>query len=454
MDAAVAIAENAVNIGYADLPAEAVDAARRDILDTLGTTVAGSAAPGGQEIVELMKEFGGKKEATIVVYGGKVPAVSAAMANGAMGHALDYDDTHDEAILHAGVTVVPAAFATAERLGKVNGKDFITAVTLGVDVICRMGLANNEGPGGWVLTPLYGYFGATVAAGKLLGLSKDEMVSAIGIAYSQAAGNNQCIDDGALTKRMQAGFAARGGVIAALMAQKGILGTTNSFEGRCGLFKVYHQSNYTPKFLTEGLGKRFEVVNLSLKPYPCCRINHPYLDAVFALLQEHPIRPEDIEAITVFVNKDPHELCNPLDVKRNPRTIVDAQFSIPYNVACALIKGKVSISDFTEPAIRDTRVIALANKVTPQFDPKMVRRELTPGKVEIKTSTGTYSKYIDIAYGHPKYPMNMEAIAEKFMDCARNAAKPVQKAKASKVIGMAARLEGLDDVGEMMRLLG
>ncbi|MBI2906118.1 MAG: MmgE/PrpD family protein [Chloroflexi bacterium] len=454
MDASIVMAKAAVNTRYADLPAAAVEAAKKDILDTLGTTIAGSAAPGEPEIVDLLKEFGGKGEATIAVYGGKLTAVSAAMANGSMGHALDYDDTHDGAILHAGVTAIPAAFAIAERIGKVNGNDFIAAVTMGVDVTCRMGLANNEGPAGFVLTPLYGFFGATVAAGKLLGLTEDQMVSALGIAYSQAAGNNQCLDDGALTKRMQAGFAARGGVMAALMAQKGVRGTTNSFEGRCGLFKVYHGSNYTPRFLTDGLGETFEVTNLSFKPYPCCRINHPYLDAVFALLREQPINPGDIEAITVYVNKDPHELCSPLEVKRNPRTIVDAQFSIPYNVACALVKGKVSISDFTDAAIKDAAVVALANKVTPEFEPSMVRRELTPGKVEIRTGSAVYSKYIDIAYGHPRNPMDMAAIGEKFRDCARSAARPLPEKNVEKVIELCSRMEELDDVTEIMRLVG
>ncbi|MBI2908624.1 MAG: MmgE/PrpD family protein [Chloroflexi bacterium] len=456
MDAAVAMAHNAVRIQYADLPNEAVEATKKDILDTLGTAVAGSAAPGEPQIVELVKEFAGKEEATVLVYGGKIPAIEAAMANASMGHALDYDDTHDGALLHAGVTAVPAAFATAERIGKVNGKDFIAAVALGVDVICRMGLANPEGPAGWILTPVYGFFGAAVAAGKLLGLDKDTMVSGMGIAYAQAAGNNLCVDDGALTKRMQAGFAARGGIMAALMAQKGIIGTTNSLEARRGLYNVYHNGNYMPAPLTDRLGTFFEVSNLSFKPYPCCRANHPSIDATLAIRKEHPVTPDEVEEITVFVNTqpNPHLLFEPIDVKRNPRTIVDAQFSIPYTVACALVRGKVSISDFTEPAIRDRRVIGVANKVAPVFDKSMDRRELTPARVEVKTRNATYSKYIDRAYGHPDNPMPIDVIGEKFRDCARNAASPIAPDKVERVIELASRLEELDDVTEIMRLLG
>lgn len=453
MDAAVAMAKNVIKTQYSDIPAEAVEATKKDILDTLGAAVAGSAAPGSREIVELMKELGGKEESTVLAYGGKVTAVSAAMANGAMAHALDYDDTHDRAILHAGVTAVPAAFAVAERIGKINGKDFITAVALGVDVTCRMGLANKEGPAGWILTPIYGFFGAAVASAKLLRLNEAQMVSAMGIAYSQASGNNQCVDDGALTKRMQAGFAARGGVMAALMAQKGITGATNSLEGGRGIYKVYHGGDYDPAPLTDQLGKRFEVADLSFKPYPCCRTLHPYIDAALALAKEHNIRPEDVLEITIGVNKDPHPRAYPLEVKCNPRTIVDAQFSIPYAVACALAKGKVGISDFTEAAIGDKTVLALANKITPRFEPKMVRRELTPGLVEVKTRNGSYSKYVDVAYGHPKNPMSMEALAAKFTDCAANAAKPLPREDVSRAIEMVTKLEEQEDVIRIMKLL-
>lgn len=453
MDAAVAMAKNVIKTQYSDIPAEAVEATKKDILDTLGAAIAGSAAPGCREIVELMKELGGKKESTILTYGGKVTAVSAAMANGAMGHALDYDDTHDRGIIHAGVTVIPAAFATAERMGKSNGKDFITAVALGVDVACRMALANKEGPAGWILTPVYGFFGAAAASAKLLRLNEAQTVSALGIAYSQASGNNQCVDDGALTKRMQAGFAARGGVMAALMAQKGITGAINSLEGERGIYKVYHGGDYDPAPLTEQLGKRFEVADLSFKPYPCCRTLHPYIDAALALVKEHNIRPEDVLEITIAVNKDPHPRCYPLEVKCNPRTIVDAQFSIPYAVACALAKGKVGISDFTEAAIRDKVVLALANKITPRFEQKMVRRELTPGLVEVKAKAGFYSKYVDVAYGHPKNPMSMEALAAKFTDCAANAAKPLPREDVSRAIEMVTKLEEQEDVTGIMKLL-
>lgn len=453
MDAAVAMAKNIVKIQYSDLPPKAVESTKKDILDTLGTAVAGSAAPGCREIVELMKDLGGKQESTILAYGGKASAVSAAMANGSMGHALDYDDTHDQGIIHVGVTVVPAAFAVAERLGKADGKTFITAVALGIDVACRLALANQEGPAGWILTPLYGFFGSAAASAKLLGLDELGTTNALGIAYAQASGNNQCVDDGSLTKRMQAGFAARGGVLAALMSQKGITGAINSIEGGRGIFKLYHGGVYDPVPLTDRLGTKFEVAELSFKPYPCCRTLHPYIDAALALYNERHIRPEDVVEITIGVNKDPHPRAEPLDIKCNPRNIVDAQFSIEYAVGCALAKGKVTIDDFTEAAIRDKVVLSLTNKMKPRFEQKMVRRELTPGLVEVKTKSAFYSKYIDIAYGHPDNPMSMETMAAKFADCLAHSAKPINGERVAMAVNQVTKLEEQEDVTGITSLL-
>ncbi|MBI2909041.1 MAG: MmgE/PrpD family protein [Chloroflexi bacterium] len=174
MDTAVAFAKNAVKTRYEDIPPKALRAARADVLDTLGTALVGSTASGGREIVALVKEWGGRKEATIIGSGGKVPAVSAALANGAMSDALDYDEAHENAHLHAGVSTIPVALALAERTGGVTGKEFLTAVCLGIDVICRMGLANPEGPAGFILTAVYGYFGSAITAGKLEDLTDME----------------------------------------------------------------------------------------------------------------------------------------------------------------------------------------------------------------------------------------------------------------------------------------
>lgn len=232
MDIESRLANFVVETKYEDLGKEVVDATKRDILDTIGVALCGSSAMGVRPVVDFVSEMGGKESATVFAYWHRVPPSSAALANSTMGHALDYDDCHDGAIHHTGVVVVPAAFAIAEYIGKVTGKEIITAIALGIDIHCRLGLATKHSVGlsiGWMLTPLYGYFGAATAASKLLRLDEEGVLNSWGIAYSQAAGNTEMIVDGGLTKRLQAGLAASGGITSALLARGGITGARHSF---------------------------------------------------------------------------------------------------------------------------------------------------------------------------------------------------------------------------------
>jgi len=288
----------------------------------------------------------------------------------------------------------------------------------------------------------------------VLGLNEEQTINALGIAYGQAAGNLQSIVECVLTKSMDVGGAARGGVFSALAAQRGITGAHNALEGEMGLFKVYHRGNYDPRPLTDELGKRFEVTNLSFKPYPCCRLNHPFIDLALAISQEHKIRPENVEEVIVYIDQEPHLECHPIEVKRNPKSVMDAQFSIPFCVAVALNKGAVLLDDFTESAIRDPAVIALAQKVVPKLYPSPFRpKETPPAMVKIKTRNGTYSKRIEYPYGHPKNPISVEALVRKFHDCASHAKNILPEENVSQAIDLVNRLEELNDVTLVIRLL-
>jgi 2-methylcitrate dehydratase PrpD len=244
--------------------------------------------------------------------------------------------------------------------------------------------------------------------------------------------------------------------MAVMMAQKGITGAKNVLEGRYGLFNVYHRGEYNPEVLTASLGEKYEVVDLSFKPYPCCRNDHPSIDATIALLHEHKIKTEEVESVTIRVSSGAVKaLCEPLDIKRNPRTIVDAQFSIPWAVAVALAYGKVGLDAFTEQAIKDRAILSLSNKVTPKLEESLNKRGVTPAIVEIKTKDGkVYSKRVDNPYGSPENPMSMDAICEKFRDCASHAARPMSKDDVEKIIQLVSRLETVSDVKQVVRLLG
>jgi len=458
MDASILLAQNIVRSHYDDIPVEVPEAIKKDILDTLGVAIAGSSAPGGREIMELILEWGGKEESTVIMLGHRVPSPYAALVNGTMAHALDFDDAHEKYVLHAGVTVIPAAFAVAERVGQVSGKEFITALSLGIDVICRLGAASIRNPSdlGHMYTSLYGVFGATAAAGKILGLDEQEMVNAFGIAYSQASGNFQCIVDGALTKRMQAGFASSSGVTSALLASKGLTGAKNSFEGLKGLFQVYHRGEYDPQPLTFDLGKNLGVTGLSFKPYPCCRNCHPFIDATLALAEEHNINPDNIDEILVRCGEVARILCEPLLQRQQPRVVVDAQFSIPWVVATALVKRKVTLEDFTPEAILNPSIKRITSKITAEVDPQMDSRGTTSAFVQIrmKDSRAVCSRREDLAKGNPEKPMSFDEICDKFRNCTHYGVKTMSVKKASRVINMIRDLEKVNDVSQIIRLLG
>ncbi|MBN1847142.1 MAG: MmgE/PrpD family protein [Deltaproteobacteria bacterium] len=457
MDASYSLAKNLVKLGYNDLPAETIEIAKKDILDTLGVAIAGSSEPGGKELMTLVGEWGGKEESTIIMFDRKVPAPFAALVNGTTAHSLDYDDV----ILstgHVGVSIIPAAFSVAERKGKVKGRDLIAAVVLGIDVECRLGEASKPlalGPG-WLYTPLYGVFGAAGVAGKLLDLDEDQMVNAFGIAYSHAAGTRQPVVDGALSKRMAAGVASQAGVFSALAASKGITGARDCFEGKFGLFNVYHRGEYNKETLLADLGKYFPIVNLGLKLFPACSATETAIEATLALVKEHNIKPEDVEQIIVHAGEYSRNVCEPLEVKQNPRGTVDAQFSIPWVVATALIKGKVTIEDFTAEAIKNKPILEFARKVIPMVDAEVIGKDIFPAVVEIKMkdSSTVYSRRENVATGHPDKPLDWEAMTSKFRDCARHGRKPLPGEKIEYIIQAINELENIDDVGEIIGLLG
>ncbi|MBI4331718.1 MAG: MmgE/PrpD family protein [Chloroflexi bacterium] len=455
MDAAHSLAQHVAGIRFEDIPAGVLKVAKMDILDTLGTAVAAtSLAPGCREVVELVKEGGGKEESTIIGFGGRAPSWMAALANGTLAHALEYDECHVTAQIHSGVTVVPASFAIAERLGKVNGKTFLTAVVSGIDLGCRLSVAAPR-ERSWHATTLFGFFGAATAAGKILGLNGERMQHALGIAYSQAAGNTQASTDGSLTKRVQAGFASKGGVLSALLAEKGITGAINSLEGEFGLYKVYYGGKYNPAPLTSDLGKKFEVSNLSFKPYPSPRGTHASIDATLELVREHDIKPEDVESITVFKSAvGVKVLATPIERKRRPENVVDAQFNIPFTVATAVLKRRVGLSDFLPGALKDPAVLQMAQKVNVQESKEFDPNNFHPGITEIRTRQGkVYTKRVDEPYGNPDHPIPQEHLIQKFMECTSNAIRPLPEKNLKSVIDMIMKLEELEDVSAIVRLL-
>ena len=412
------------------------------------------------ELRDLVLEWGGAPQSRILRWGDRVPTPNAAQVNATMAHSLDFDDVHEDAIMHPGVVAIPTALAMSEYVGDVSGREFITAVALGTDFICRCGLATRPGestlPYGWHLTTLYGYMTAAFVAARLLGMDENAMTNSVGIAYHQSSGNGQCVKDGALTKRMGPGMAVRGGIASALMAKRGITGARNCLEGAAGLYKVYHMGAYSRERLVDELGVRFEGINVSIKPYPCCRGVHAFIDAGLALVQKHDLRPEEVDGIVIHCGEGTYGLLgSPLEVKAIPRNPVDAQFSIVWGVATALARRRVSLDDFTADAIKSPDILGLSTKTDVQIDHEFDRGDqgIEPARVRVTMKNGAvFAEQIDLPTGTPSRPLAFSDIECKFRGLLAHAGQPIPAASADRLVETIARLEELPNVAELVSL--
>jgi 2-methylcitrate dehydratase PrpD len=452
-DPALPLAEHVHHTRFVDLPEHAVVSSKRDILDTFGAALGGSVAPGIAELAELVTYWGGRGESSLWVLGGRVPAPQAALVNAAMGHALDFDDTYDRGgNIHPGISTLAASLAVAELQGGVPGQALVLAVTLGLDVACRLALAATVDRG-WHRTAAIGIFGATAAAGKLLGLSVEQLVHAFGIAYSQAAGNRQCILDGALTKRLQAGQAASSAVLAALLAQRDFTGACDVFAGRYGFFPMYQPEGYALEPITDGLGTVFRGAELSFKPYPCGRGNHATIDVALELYRRLDLASaqegKDIAAVVVTTDTQTYATqFAPGTNKRRPTQVVEAQFSLPFLIAAALTLGRVGIGDVAR--VDYPPVLALAARIE-----GAVRQDVPAGWVQImvqRTDGRTETLATTTPSGSPEKPLSDSQLRAKFRDCAAHAVRPLSGEVVEHAMDLVYHLEAAPEATALVQL--
>ena len=437
IDPAWPLAQHVHRTSFADLPASTVESARRDILDTFGCMLGGSSSPGIHELSSVIGHWGGREESRVLLRGLSLPAPQAALLNASMGHALDFDDTLDTGgSIHPGVSVLGAVLAAADMLGGISGQDMLLATALGLDISCRIAFASTVDRG-WHRTAAIGVFGATAAVGKLMGLNAEQMQHAFGIAYSHAAGNRQCILDGALTKRMQAGQAASAGVFSAVLAKTGFTGAHNIFNGKYGFLELYQPNGHDASLLLKDLGSVYRGEELSYKPYPCGRPLHAVIDAALAARAELGIeRAEHIASVTIEADS-----CDAAAVTRRPTQVVEAQFARPFLVATALVHGKVGIAEVASLGTPD--VLSLADRIAGAADPAHTRDS---AKITVRHTDGrSVTIETTVPFGAPSKPLSAQQFAAKFRDCAGNAIRSLAAADVDATLAAIGTLETLPD---------
>jgi 2-methylcitrate dehydratase PrpD len=373
--------------------------------------------------------------------GVSVPA--AALANGMLCHALDFDDTHEASIAHIGAVVVPAALAVAEAVGA-SGADAIAAFVAGAETIARIGTAAPEGfhQRGFHPTGVCGVFGATVAACRLRGMDGEATTRALGLAGSMASGIFEYLSDGSPTKPFHAGWAAQAGVQAAALTAAGARGPATVLEGRFGLFATHVDVPWDLDAQLADLGRRWETPSVAIKPYPACHWVHAAVDAAVAACEGAP--PADIERIVVRIpDVGVPIVLEPEDQKAAPRTPYDAKFSLPWCVAARMVHGRLDVRSFTDEAIGERAVLALAERVEHAPWVGTVGSPFA-GEAEVVTRDGrARSVRYEAPRGSPGNPMTSEAVAEKFMV---NATRSLDEAAARTVAEAVERLDDAADV--------
>jgi 2-methylcitrate dehydratase PrpD len=391
------------------IPPELISRAQAYVLDLLGAGLAGISELSSLAVVRTVLSEGGMPQATILGTGRVAPMSAVALANGTMAHALELDDDHRLGTVHPGSVVIPAALASSEATG-CDGKTFLRAVIMGYEVMCRAGEAflGRQYYQGFHPTSTCGVFGAAVASGVVLGLNNEQLVRAMGIAGTQAFGLGEWRVDGSWIKRLHPGRAAQSGILACQLAKEGFTGPATIFEGRDGFLRAFsHEGHYDEAALLRDLGGDFRMGLTAFKPYPGCRFAHAVIDIGLDLRREHGVLPQDIEGALVRIYKT--DILN--YIPRPPKTVM-AQFSVPYLLATALVRGKVTLDHLTEESIRNPEVLEIADRIKVEEDaeftaayPKRYSTEVT-----LKLKSGKEVRgFRDCPRGDPEAPEYMES---------------------------------------------
>jgi 2-methylcitrate dehydratase PrpD len=414
------LAEYGASLKPEALSGKVIHDARRCVLDTVGVALAGAGMPWVERTLAAVRTQDGLNQAQVFGYPDRTSAALAALVNGTAAHALDYDD--DPAACHIGSVIIPAAFAVAETEGA-SPRRLLAAIVLGYDVVTRIAEGVDSDllyHRGFHPTAVCGVFGAAASAASLVGLDAEHTANALGLAGSFAAGNMEFLADGAMSKRLQPGKAAHDGILAAALAGQGVSGPRTILEGRYGFWR-YTESLDTTRFTRE-LGTRFAVSEVFVKKHASCLGNAPAIDGGLALMREEGLQPDDIRELRVGLRPSCAAMVGePREIRIRPQTMLDAQMSLPYSLAVAMLDGEAGVAQFQPERLRDPAVLKLAERIHTYVHPDL--EDAKAGNLttylELTTVKGSrYERRLTTYQGHPDDPLSDQEMETKFRLCA------------------------------------
>jgi 2-methylcitrate dehydratase PrpD len=434
---------------YEGLPLQAVEAVKIHVLDTFSAIIAGSAAEGVKNLVKLVKEWRGKAEGTIFVYGGRVPLPHAAWVNSSMSRGFDFESLVGGGATHVPGSVIPAAlviseYAEAFKNKVINGKELITAIVLGIDLNWRLrmaGIGESTAMGGGWLAETFSPPAIAALGGKLLGFNREKIANAMGIGYAQCCGHYGATvgKGGGLMAQVSQGLGTKAGVLSVLLADRGFTAFKEVIDGRWGLYRLYGNGKYDPEVLVYGLGKRFEHLNPNTKRYPGCGATQAPVYAVLELAREHKTKAEDVARVRIRMAEMPYWQVG--ENKGKPLTPADALWNARYSAAVALVKGTVFVDDFSEGAIRNPRILELLQRIEVKLDKSLTQTNDLEIEIKMKDGKAYWKK------GQIVPPsMSKAEIIEKFKRCNYFSVKPLPEKSIESFIQMVDELEEVDNV--------
>jgi len=428
-----ALIDFALDTRTEDIPAEVIELQKKSLMDSVGVMAAASSMePACRPFLEYAKENSVAEECTVYGTDLKVSCLMAAMANGALVHALDYEDGHDASKVHPNTASIPVMLALGESMNS-SGKDVLAAMAISCEIAIRLKLcltANDLLDCGWYSPPMFSAYGAVFGAARLMGLTKEQTLDAISICLTQITLPAQSAwSSRSVLRGIRDAFSSRAALFSAIMAKKGVPARMNEpLEGKGGLYETLFRNSYDPEVILGDLGSKWEYPALRYKAWPCCGTTHAVLDTIFSLQENNSIAVQDIEEIHLIINRPHLSLLEPREAKYRPKTLAAAKFSLPFSIALAVRNGNITLNMYSAGIYDDSELLAIADKVT--YEQRTPLKNPPAGyfpddhvEVIFRTAQGEIRKETFVSAGSPYKPLSDRQMEQKFFDCMSHSEK-------------------------------
>ena len=447
----------ALNTKYEDIPESALEVQRHSLLDITGCMLgAWGLGEGCHEILKYIQVFG-KGDCPIIGTDTTASPEAAALMNGSLAHALDFEDSQDIAMQHSNSVPTPLSYTIADMIGTVSGKEFLAAITIGSDIACRLATAFNEDQvrNGWYMQPVHGSMAGVLCGARLLGLTEDQTMDALAINTYMASGSAEVVNSKvSLIRAIRDGLASKSAMFSLLLAKSGIDARfEEAFEGKQGYLKAYTQGNYNVERAARNLGKEFLGQYTGFKPWACCRLTHPAVGALIDVMKENGLKGNDITHIHLILNPVCKMVTEPDELRRRPDNAATAKFSLPFSLGVAAKTLNPGLPEYEPEKLRDPWVLEFAKKVSFEYDETLDKAAILNNVYTIETTKGVFKGRVTNAFGSPERPMTEKMFSDKFKACASYALRTYSSDQLDEMIDTILHVERLNDVRKLTGML-